>query len=113
MKTNRQPKETQNAKRKTQNGFPVLHSEFSILHSPKAFSILHSQQGMAVIVLMVLISIIFLYITVNARTLQHLSRELKIIERRQLQRLSPPNLKTNSVALINSSWTASPPSANP
>ena len=72
----------------------------------------HSQRGMATLVILVLISIIFIYIAANARTLHHLGRELKLIERRQTERVAPAHSHTNSVALTNASWTASPPYAN-
>jgi hypothetical protein len=70
------------------------------------------ERGMAVLVLIVLLSIILLYVAANVRTLYHLGRELKLIEQRQIQRLSPVNLRTNSVAVTDTPWTASAPSAD-
>jgi hypothetical protein len=71
------------------------------------------KRGMATIIMIVLLSIIFIYVAANARTLHHLGRELKLIEQRQTRRVSPLHSHTNSVAVTNASWTASPLSVNP
>ena len=44
------------------------------------------QGGSAVIVLMVLLSILLLYVVSNARTLHLLSREVRLVEQRQVRR---------------------------
>ena len=51
----------------------------------------HRPQGLAVIVVLALLAIILLYVTANIRTLNHLKRDLKIIEQKQVQRLQPPS----------------------
>lgn len=60
-----------------------------------------SQRGVAVIVVLALLAIILLYITANARTLYYLGREIKLIERQQIQRLAKPVPRTNSIPAIN------------
>ena len=45
------------------------------------------QGGMAVIVMLVLLSIMLACITVNVRSLNRLDRELKLLEQRQTRRL--------------------------
>lgn len=60
-----------------------------------------AQRGVAVIVVLALLAIILLYIGANARTLYYLGRELKLIERQQLQRLAQPLPRTNSIPAPN------------
>jgi type II secretory pathway component PulK len=60
-----------------------------------------SQRGVAVIVVLALLAIILLYISANARTLYYLGREIKLIERQQIQRLAKPLPRTNSIPAIN------------
>jgi hypothetical protein len=63
------------------------------------------QSGVAVIVMLALLSIMLIYIAANSRSLSHLDRELKLIEQRQIQRLerlsatlrTPPAADTNAV----------------
>ena len=45
------------------------------------------QEGMAVIVVLALISMVLLYVCGNLRTLHFLSRELKMLEQHQVRRL--------------------------
>jgi len=45
------------------------------------------QRGSAVIVVLVLLAIVFIYIGYNARALHYLARELAIVERQQIRRL--------------------------
>ena len=47
----------------------------------------HSESGIALIVVMALLAIILIYVTANIRTLNHLQRDLKLIEQKQQQRL--------------------------
>ena len=42
-----------------------------------------SRSGMAVIVVLTLLALLFIYIAANARTLHHLGRELKLLDRQQ------------------------------
>jgi hypothetical protein len=60
-----------------------------------------AQRGVAVIVVLALLAIILLYVGANARTLYYLGRELRLIERQQLQRLAQPLPRTNSLPAIN------------
>jgi hypothetical protein len=58
------------------------------------------EQGSAVIVVLALIFLTLAYVAYNHRTLQSLDREVKLIEKRQFQRLqSPPS--TNSLPATN------------
>ncbi len=59
-----------------------------------------NQRGMAVIAIMVIISILLIYLMGNARTLNYLGRELKVIEKKQLLRLQPPPVATNSPTVL-------------
>jgi hypothetical protein len=45
------------------------------------------QDGMAVIVVLVIFALLFIYITANMRTLYSLGRELKLLDQRQTRRL--------------------------
>ena len=45
------------------------------------------QKGMAVILMLMLLSVLLIYVTANLRSLYALDRELKLTEHRQLQRL--------------------------
>jgi hypothetical protein len=60
-----------------------------------------AQRGVAVIVVLALLAIILLYVGANARTLYYLGRELKLVERQQLQRLAQPFPRTNSLPATN------------
>jgi hypothetical protein len=55
------------------------------------------QDGVAVIVILALLSILLIYVLANARSLHHLGRELKLLEQRQVQRLNSRAITTNSV----------------
>jgi len=65
------------------------------------------QNGVAIVVILALLSIMLLYITANVRSLHHLGRELRLLEQRQIQRLersqtnapSPATLKVKSAAV--------------
>jgi hypothetical protein len=67
-----------------------------------------SQRGVAVIVVLALLAIILLYISANARTLYYLDREIKLIERQQIQRLAKPLPRTNSIPAIQPRTTPPP-----
>ncbi len=45
------------------------------------------QQGSAVIIMITLLAVVFIYVGGNARTLNHLNQELKLLERQQTRRL--------------------------
>jgi hypothetical protein len=56
-----------------------------------------SKRGMAVIIVLAFLAIILIYLAGNARTLYWLERDLKVVEKKQVQRLGGMNIKTNSV----------------
>ena len=59
------------------------------------------ERGSAVFVVIVLLSMMFMYVSANLKLLWQLDRELKLIEQRQLQKFEKPALtspgKTNAV----------------
>ena len=57
------------------------------------------QSGIAVIVVLALLALILLYIGANARSLDHLRRELKLVETRQTRRLAAAGPRTNQAPL--------------
>ena len=61
----------------------------------------HTERGMAIIVVLLLLSIILLYLAASARTLHLLGRDLKLVERRQVQRLASTGNSTNTAAATN------------
>jgi len=60
-----------------------------------------ADHGMAIIVVLVLVSIILLYLAASARTLHLLGRELKQVERQQVHRLLSAGQSTNALTLTN------------
>jgi len=54
------------------------------------------QGGSAVIIVLALLTIIMIYVAGNLRTLNSLGRELKLLERQQVQRLQATARATNS-----------------
>jgi hypothetical protein len=59
------------------------------------------ERGMAIIVVLVLLSIILLYLAASARTLALLGRDLKLVEQQQLHRLVSPGQGTNALTATN------------
>jgi len=55
------------------------------------------EKGVAVIVVLVILAILFLYIAANARSLHYLGREIKLVEQQQLRRLARGSSGTNVV----------------
>lgn len=55
------------------------------------------QSGVAIVVILAMLSIMLVYVTANLRSLHHLGRELKLLEQRQIQRLNSRSLATNTV----------------
>ena len=49
----------------------------------------HRRSGSAVIVVLALLALIFLYLAGNLGTLHHLGRELKLLDQKQTLRLEP------------------------
>jgi len=68
------------------------------------------EQGVAVIVVIAILAILFIYVGGNIRTFHLLSRDLKQIEQKQLRRLSLAYPATNAAVLIPISW---PTNQNP
>ena len=64
--------------------------------------------GSAVVVMIVLLGLMLVFVLANLKTLHFMDRELKLIEKRQLQRLSTMALATNTSpqALTNSTPSA-------
>jgi len=58
------------------------------------------ERGSAVIVVMALLVIVLIYLAANVRTLSHLTRDLRLIERQQTNRLAAISAKTNSVPMF-------------
>lgn len=59
------------------------------------------QHGSAVIVVLALLAILFAYLGFNAVTLQHLSREVKALDRRQIRRLEAHSPTQTTSPLTN------------
>jgi len=55
------------------------------------------EQGSAAMVVIAIVAIVLLYVASNLRTLDHLNREIKLVERRQIHRLEHVRISTNSV----------------
>src|SRR5215831_19866137 len=55
------------------------------------------EQGSAAMVVIAIVAIVLLYVASNLRTLDHLNREIKLVERRQIHRLERASISTNSV----------------
>ncbi len=66
-----------------------------------------NERGMAVIVMLALLSIMFACITVNIRSLNRLDRELKLMEQHQTRRLARLSV-TNAPALPPAATTPAP-----
>src|SRR5262245_51823439 len=58
-----------------------------------------SQRGMAVIVVLALVSILLIYAACNIKTLANLGRELRLLEQQQVRRLQSSAPATNTVSL--------------
>lgn len=61
------------------------------------------EQGSAVIVVIALLALVLLYLAVNIRTLSNLTRELRLVERRQTNRLAMIGFRTNSLPQVRTS----------
>ncbi len=56
------------------------------------------QRGTAVVVLLAMLAIMMILVAANGRTIFHLQRELRLIERQQVQRLNAA--QTNAVIVL-------------
>jgi hypothetical protein len=65
--------------------------------STKGSAVRRRQDGMAVIVVIALIAILFVYVAGNVRTLYLLARDVKLVEEKQVRRITPMPGKTNAV----------------
>ena len=63
----------------------------------------HSQntRGSAVVVMLVILAILGIFVVANAKRLHQLSQELKIVERRQLEKFRRPTVTTNIVERVS------------
>ncbi len=66
-------------------------------HSRQITADRRAEQGLAVIVVIAILAILFVYIADNARTLNQLKREVKLVERQQTNRLAHVVISTNSM----------------
>jgi hypothetical protein len=69
-----------------------------------------SSHGSAVIVMIVLLGLMLIFVFANLKTLHFMDRELKLIEKRQIQRLNAMVATTNSPTQTRTNAT---PSAEP
>jgi hypothetical protein len=90
------------------------------LHSPHVSRFtLHASRsprrrsGSAVIVVLALLAIMLIYVTANLRTLASLGAELRLLERRQVQRLQKATHATNAPPAITVSTNAVLSTPNP
>jgi hypothetical protein len=71
------------------------------LHPKRPLGACRDERGMAVIVVIALLAIIFIYVAANIRTLNHLEKDVKLLELKQTHRLAVssttnrPSLSTN------------------
>jgi hypothetical protein len=75
-----------------------------------------TQNGSAVLVVIALLAIVLAYLSFNLRALERLHREIKLVERHQIQRLQSTSGSQNPVrtnaAPAAASWIFSPSYAN-
>jgi type II secretory pathway component PulK len=60
-----------------------------------------NEQGMAVVIVITLLAILLIFVAGNIRTLHLLNRELKLLEKRQIQRLQTTTLQSSSLSNTN------------
>jgi hypothetical protein len=72
---------------------PAIHAPRSALHARRSRA---RRSGSAVIIVLALLAIILIYVAANLRTLYTLSSELRLLERRQVQRLQKAAPATNA-----------------
>ncbi len=94
-----------------------LHTSRVTFHASRP---LRRQSGSAVIIVLALIAIMLVYVAANMRTLYNLGSELRLLERKQVQRLktatqrtnSPPAMVVGTNSLSIAQPTALPPTGN-
>ena len=77
-----------------------MNLPFTSAFRPAAAEPRRREQGMAVIVVMALVSILLIYVACNIRTLSHLGHELKLLEQRQVRRLEQSARTTNAPVTV-------------
>ncbi len=85
--------------------FPILRASRRALHASRRYQ---GRSGSAVIVVLALLAIMLVYVAANTKTLYHLSRELKLVERHQIHRLEKAALATNAPPAITVVTNAAP-----
>ena len=73
----------------------------------------NGEEGMAVILVIALLAILLIYISAGVRTLNNLGRDVRLIEKQQIQRLQQAAGTTNRVAITNLPAASVPPSPLP
>jgi hypothetical protein len=66
------------------------------------------EKGLATITMLALLSIVITYLSVNMRSIDHLHRELKVLEQEQIKRLNDRAAATNTRGRPASVQTTSP-----
>ena len=65
--------------------------------------------GFAVIVLLALLALVLIFVGFNMRTLDNLKREVRAVERQQIQRVQRSQTITNTGAMFTATNTIAPP----
>lgn len=71
------------------------YARASASFNPRARRRRPGEQGSAVIVVMALLVILLIYLAANVRTLSNLTRELRLVERQQTNRLAAASARAN------------------
>ena len=66
------------------------------------------EQGMASVIVIAFLAIILIYVSVNARSIICLEREVKLVEKQQIKRLNARYGATNATTVV----AETPPQAN-
>jgi hypothetical protein len=69
----------------------------------------HRQQGVAVLVMLALLSLVLIYIGANTRAVYNLDREMKLLEQQQIRRLNATRAANAQATLFNATVTNTPP----
>jgi hypothetical protein len=75
----------------------LSHFQVRVLSRRGAVPDRRGERGSAVVVVVALMALMLLYLAVNIRTLSSLTRELRLVERKQTRRLAVVGFSTNSV----------------
>lgn len=77
--------------------------------TPRSASFRRGKEGMAVIVVIVILSILLIYIAGNLRALARLGGEVHRIEQKQIHRLETKSQVTNSIQNVSTNYTSPRP----